>query len=123
MAKRPKVSKSQQNPKIPASSRRDEVLDKIARASTVVRELNHNPGWEILLEDFSTMRDRIDDSWHLVDPTTKAKELNELRVTKLAIGSILQTYDSYVHDLATAEKELYSIDNKDKVISKDFDED
>lgn len=92
----------------------------ISRSSAVINEMKSSKSWEIILEDFNKTKTTIDDNWHLVDDE---KKLKELRVTKMAIMSILNTLSNYEHDKVEAEKQLYALEHPDKVQTSDYDGD
>ena len=76
---------------------------KVRRNGIVVESLKGSQAWDIILEDFEAERKRIDDSWALVDDSSK---LNELRIAKLATLQIINMLSAYEHDLKTASEQL-----------------
>ena len=95
-----------------------ELREKERRCNIVINDVAKSPAWNIIFEDFSTTQKYIDDNWHLV---SDEKKLQELRVTKFAIRSLLDIVSNYQSDLTNCQKELYSILNPETVIGKDFD--
>lgn len=123
MGKRPKVLESQRVTQVPPHKKnnRDEILSRIERCNVVIQHLKHNPGWEVVIDDFEKTIQRCDETWHLI-PRDQANKLEEFRIMKLAATSIISAFANYEHDLQTAEKELYIIDNPSKVVAKDYDD-
>lgn len=99
-------------------NREEELLSKIDRASKVINGIPGNEAIQILFEDLAKTRETIDNNWHLV---VDEKKLQELRVTKLAIGTLLSIVQSYEHDYKLAQKELEELRNKKHFVGKDYD--
>jgi hypothetical protein len=87
---------------------KDFVLKKLSRNSQVVNELKNSGAWKIISEDFLLEKQRIDDTWHLV---SNEKDLQELRVAKMAVQQILALVGSYEHDLKIAQEQIATIDD------------
>jgi hypothetical protein len=51
----------------------------------------------------------------------KKEDLEEMRITKLAVMSILNVLDNYRFDLKKAQEELIKLDNPKDLINKDYD--
>lgn len=84
------------------------LLRKASRNAQVVNDLKNSGAWQIIVEDFTNEKQRIDDTWHLV---SDAAQLTELRVAKMAIQQILALVGSYEHDLKVANEQLAVIDD------------
>lgn len=100
-------------------NRINELQKKISRANIVINEVKQSQAWRIIMEDFSASKQRIDDNWHLVksgDP-----KLEEFRITKLAIASILDTFNNYEYDIRKATEEIYAIEHPEEITSRDYD--
>lgn len=95
-----------------------ELRNRVEKSNRIVSELENNGAFKELLSDFEEQKKRIDDNWHLV---SNKEQLEEMRVTKLAVSSILNALDNYRHDFKVAQLELGKIENPDIVIGKDFD--
>jgi hypothetical protein len=74
--------------------------------------------WKIIFKDFERQRQLIDDNWQGV---FDAKKLDELRITKLAVKSLLDLIATYKHDLEVAKDELHKINNPNAVLNKYYD--
>ena len=94
------------------------LIERIGRCQIVLKEISEGKAWRFLLEDFSKTKQTIDDNWHLVSDPIK---LAELRVTKLAIQTIMNTLLTYQHDLDMAQRELLTLQNPKENVSKDWD--
>lgn len=99
-------------------AQKDNLREKIRRASTVIEELQTSQGFKILLEDHMATKKMLDDNWQL---QTDLEKLKEMRITKLAIMSVVNTLQAYMYDKAQAEKELYVLDNPDSTTHRDYD--
>ena len=95
-----------------------QLIEKIGRCQTIISEVGQGKAWGYLIEDFTRTKQTIDNNWHLVSDVTK---LAELRVTKLAIKTIMDTLLTYQHDLDLAQRELETLRNPDKIVNKDWD--
>jgi hypothetical protein len=96
----------------------EDLNKRIAKCNRMIEGLgNHGPFLE-MLEDFKLTRQRIDDNWQLV---SDEKKLQEMRITKLAIMSVINIVEDYKHDLSKAQEELVKIENPDAIIHKDYD--
>lgn len=87
---------------------KESLLRRVSRNTQVVAELKNSSAWNFVKEDFSEAKQRIDDTWALIDDP---KKLMELRVSKLAITQILTLLDSYEHDLKVAGEQLSKVDD------------
>lgn len=98
----------------------DELLKRMERCNFVINGLQNYEPFRAILADFETTLKNIDRVWHL---TSDLNKLNELRITKLAATSLLNSLDNYKFDLEKCTKELAEIQNPDKIISRDVDND
>ncbi len=97
---------------------RDETIKQIGRLEKVVNALDNSEAWKIVVEDYQRGEKMIDDSW--INEFDE-KRLKQFRVTKLASREVSQLLDKYKYDLELARKQLFQIDNPDKEIPKDWD--
>lgn len=101
-----------------SDSLENELINKIGRCQKVIAGVRDNEVLQILFEDLGETRKRIDENWHLV---TDDKKLQELRVTKLAVHTLINMVETYEHDLKQAEDQLNIIRNSRHYVNKDFD--
>jgi len=73
----------------------------------------------IISRDLENNKKVIDDNWQSVPDGDN--KLRELRVTKMAYMHLLNLKEGYKLDLDNAKKELYKLQNPDKVIAKYYD--
>lgn len=96
---------------------RQQLVNKIAACDLVISNLQNNPGFVKIMEDFSASKQQIDDHWHLCTDETKWKEL---RITKLAVCAVLDVLDNYQRDKSTAERQLFELENPDTIQAGDY---
>jgi hypothetical protein len=97
---------------------RDELVARIAECSEVVRGLDGNRAWQIVLGDLDRQRKLIDDNWHmLIDD----KKIAEARITKFAVMHLFNLKQSYEEDLKNATEQLKALDDEKGTIIKDYD--
>ena len=97
---------------------KEELRLRISRCNRIVTELENNQAFKEVLDDFRQTKQRIDDNWHLIsDP----RQLEEMRITKLATVSLINTIETYKHDLNRAQEELIKLENPESLINKDYD--
>lgn len=102
----------------PIGEIKEELEQRIAKCDIVISGLEKNAAFNQVLSDFENQRKMIDDNWHWVTDKTK---LEEMRVTKLAVLSLLHTIDNYKSDKARCKAELVKIDNPEDLVNKDYD--
>lgn len=90
---------------------------KVNRNSIIVHELKNSQAWQLILEDFNLEKQRIDDSWAIVDDP---KSLTELRIAKLAILQIINMASAYEHDLKVASEQLEKSDDPDALAQSNY---
>lgn len=90
----------------------------IETCQVVVDNLENNPGWHRVVEDFEAQRDRLDNTWQNV---TDEKTWMEFRVTKLAVNKVLNIIEDYKADKKRAFEEMFKIQNPDVVTHIDVD--
>lgn len=95
-----------------------ELLSRIERCNKVISGIPGNEVIAILFEDLGKTREQIDNNWHFVNDE---KKLSELRVTKLAIGTLLGLVKNYEHDLKVATDQLNQLRNSNTQVFKDYD--
>lgn len=98
---------------------KDFLLRKISRNSQIVSELKDSASWRMIREDFLDTKRRIDDTWAFV-PVTEPEKLQELRVTRLAVDSIINLLGNYEHDLKTAQEQLAKADDPEALASINY---
>jgi len=97
---------------------REDLSSRISRCSLVVNELQNNDAFRCVMEDFQKHKEMIDSNWQFV---TDKEKLEEMRITKLAVLSLLNIIETYKADKTRAEAELLKMDNPDDLINKDYD--
>lgn len=95
-----------------------ELLAKVERCKKVIDGIPGNEVIAILFEDLGKTRENIDANWHFI---TDEKKLVELRITKLAIGTLLGLVKNYEHDLKVASDQLSQLRNSQTEVFKDYD--
>lgn len=86
------------------------LLKKVERNALIIAELKNSIAWKYVLEDFADVKIRIDESWAFV-PATDSEKLQELRVSRLAIGQIIGLLDNYQHDMKHASEMLEKLNS------------
>lgn len=97
----------------------DRLRGVVNKASIVIDNLEHNAGWEKVVEDMNEQKKRLDDTWQFI---SDEKKMQEYRITKIAVMKILNIIDDYRNDKAIASGEIYTIEHPDKVMKKDYQE-
>lgn len=100
------------------NKRKDELITKIDECTRVVTGIEGSDAWGIIRKDFERQRKLIDDNWQSI---FDEKKLDELRITKFAIKTLLDLIESYKHDLETAKEELHKINNPNTMLNKYYD--
>lgn len=95
-----------------------DLIRKIDRCQKVISGVRDNEVIQILFEDLGETRKRIDENWHLV---TEQSKLQELRVTKLAVHTLINLVENYEHDLSKAKEQLQLLRNSRHYVNKDYD--
>lgn len=95
-----------------------ELLSRIERCQKVINGIPGNEVIQILFEDLGKTREQIDNNWHFVNDE---KKLMELRITKLAIGTLLGLVSNYENDLKVASMNLQKLRNSDTEVFNDYD--
>ena len=112
-----------ENPENPHSETKEEAIERLQgivnRNQLIIDNLEHNAGWEGVVEDLSKHKQMLDDTWQYI---TDEKKWLEYRVTKLAVMKVLNVIDDYRADKSRATQELYEIEHPEKVIKKDYQE-
>lgn len=96
----------------------NELTATTSRCSLIINGLENNESFNMLLDDFKKQREIIDNNWHLIDDPLK---LNQLRITKFAALSLINSLDNYKHDLHKAQQTLAEIQAPDKVQGSYYD--
>jgi hypothetical protein len=108
----------QQESLAPPVDRIEELQRIINRSQLILDHLQNNVGWEMVLEDITKEKQRLDDNWQY---ETDEKKWIEWRATKMAVIKILNVLNDYRMDIQTALEEKYKLENPDKVIHRDVD--
>jgi len=99
-------------------TKRETLQKRINRYQMIVNGLEDSEAWREVVNDFNVERKRMDDNWQKV---RDEKQWHEWRITKLAIMKIINIIDDYKNDIRVAKEEINKIDNPDKKIRKDVD--
>ena len=104
------------------SEYRDELCNGIARASEIVNGLGNCKAFGYVKEDVKKHLDQMDKSWHLIPESEDWQyKMKELRLAKMASDYIYNLEQVYGTELERLQSELFKLDNKESVISKDYD--
>jgi hypothetical protein len=90
----------------------------VNRSDLIINGLEHNQSWEMVVEDLTKEQKRLDDSWQYV---TDEKKWLEFRITKMATVKLINLVEDYKADKELAQKDLFILQNPDKAIQKDVD--
>jgi hypothetical protein len=101
--------------------RREEIINRIKECETVLAELEGSKLYEILEKDAKLWNDLVNKQWTDAYLGGNQVQLRNLAVARLANNHILQLRSNYKANMEEAQKELYKIDNPEKVTGKDFD--
>ena len=96
----------------------EQIIKRISECSLVVDKLNNDPAWKIILGDLDLLRQQIDGGWQEIQDPLK---LERARVMKYAITHLMNTKKNYEDELVASQEELKKIQNPDKEIQKDYD--
>jgi hypothetical protein len=97
---------------------KDGLRARIAKCNRIILGLQAHEPYIEMLSDFKDQMKRLDDSWQWI---TDDKLMKESQVTKMAYLSIINSVDTYKHDMEEADKQLVELENPDKITGKDFD--
>lgn len=98
-------------------SEEEELIQRVSRCDVVINAIQSNSDWRIVLDDLAKERQRIDDSWHL----TTNGNLEELRVTKMAVMYLVNLIQVYEKDKEHAMKRLKEVREPDNYASGYYD--
>lgn len=96
----------------------EELIERIKLCQNVIDKLEGDPIWKIVISDAKTWVSRLDGLWQ---ETYDEKQLNGLRVLKLAYKHIEQLPIKYKEDLRAAQNALDAKRNTDSSIQRDYD--
>lgn len=96
----------------------DDLIERIARLTFIIGGLDGHEPFEEVIRMFSQTRKTIDDNWHLVSDPAK---LSELRMTKMAVNTLIDFIPNLKVDKQRLQDELMKIQNPDDIINKDYD--
>jgi len=96
----------------------EELIVRIERMRFIISGLEGYKPFEEVLEMFRETRKNIDENWHLLNDITK---LNELRMTKMAVNTLIEYIPNLKNDLNRYQEELIKLQNPDEIINKDYD--
>lgn len=91
--------------------------NRLGECSIVVDELENSVAWKVLLRDTKKQQELIDSNWQ----DTKPEKIEAMKALKRATMHILAIPDQYKQEKEIIEKELDDMENPDKVIQKDYD--
>ena len=98
---------------------KENLLRKVSRNSQIVGDLKNSQAWQMIVEDFTAEKQRIDDCWQSV---ADEKHFQELRVAKLAITQILNLLPYYEQDLKVAGEQLQKVDDPEAMANANYGE-
>ena len=120
MAKRKRQAKESVKPNKDIAEIETELSRRINRCSVIINELKNNAAFNMVIEDFEEMIEKIDSTWHLI-PANQMDKLLEMRITKLAADSVLKIIANYEHDYDRCQKQLAEIKHPDIVQGSYYD--
>jgi hypothetical protein len=97
---------------------RSELQARISKCNRIILGLQSYDPFLEMLSDFKDQMKRLDESWQWI---TDPKLLSESQITKMAYLSIINCLDIYRHDMEEADKQIVELENPDKIVPKDFD--
>lgn len=100
------------------TARIESLQQRISKCNRIVSGLENSAAFIEMIEDFKETKNKIDDNWHLVK---EQENLDQMRITKLAIVSIINTIQNYKHDKELAYAELTKLQNPNEMVNKDYD--
>lgn len=97
---------------------RGKVSQRIGECKKVLKGIKESDWWNVIEKDLNRYKDQIDKSWHLIDDEDK---LRDLKFNKFAVEHILNLESNYQNDLDDAKDEMEKLNNPDKKVHKDYD--
>ena len=85
----------------------------------VLGQLANNPAWKILLDDVRALSQMLDDNWQQIVPSSD--KFSEARIMKIACKHISDFPAKYLKELQDIEEALKSMQEPEKIIQKDSD--
>ena len=95
-----------------------ELIKEIETLSFIVNGLENYEPFRRLLNIFNETIIACDNNWHLIADLNK---LNELRISKLAANSLVNTVSNLKDRLEKFQNELITLRNPDDIVNKDYD--
>ena len=96
------------------------LIQQIADLEFLVKGLEHYAPFKKAIEMWATTRDRIDETWHLLNPDSD--KFRELRVTKYAVNTLIEFIPNLKQDLRKCQEDLVKLQNPDEFVHRDYDE-
>ena len=96
----------------------DDLRLRIADCLQVVNDLENNKAWQVVNKDLEEERKQLDDNWQTIWDNDK---LLAARVLKFACKHILDLKDKYKEEATQNKQLLRSLENPDKEVLKDYD--
>jgi len=97
----------------------EKLVARMAECNAVLGELAKSKSWKILLNDVRELIKTLDNNWQHIPPGSDKFE--SARVMKMACSHISEFPGKYLQELHNIEKALSDMQNPDKVIMKDAD--
>lgn len=97
------------------------LIARMAECNLVLGELSVSNTWKIVLDDVRSLMQTLDDNWQNIIPGTD--KLQEARVMKMVCKHLSDLPNKYLEEATKIEDKLKEIQNPDKSISKDADND
>lgn len=100
------------------SDRKDPIDLELSKINTVLNYLKGSEAWGIVIEDCISYAKELDNRWCYI---VKPEEMQEARVTKMALMHVMNLLDRYELNKQNLEKEKVSMDNIKDFIPRDMD--
>jgi guanylate kinase len=97
----------------------DALVQRMNECNMVLGELSKSEVWKIVLNDARGMIKMLDDNWQNLLPNTD--KFQEARVIKIACKQISDLPGKYLEELTMIQDKLKEIQNPDKIVEKDND--
>lgn len=94
----------------------DELAEQIGRFQTIVKHLEEDSVWQLLLQDIDRRCSVIDSTWQ----EAKESQLDQMRILKKAFMYVRDLPERYKQDLDFMKEEMEIKNSKDE-IEKDYD--
>jgi len=97
---------------------KNKLLERLEHCRKIIEGLENNEAFKLLIGDFENTAKRLDENWQWIN---EDKVLKEAQITKMATLSIINSLANYRHDIEQVKQQLDKLENPDKLISADFD--